>query len=88
MATIQTLQSSIDAKATQYAEDTLKALSTKYKSFLLNNLDPQAYATKEVYKGLPIPKLFEEGNVYNQLRTSLFQQKQSELVTLAITKLS
>ena len=87
MATLQTIQASIDSKAAQFADNKLTSLALGYKKYLLDNIDPAAYASKEIYKGLMIPLIFDQGKAYDQLHIFYFKQEQARLTTLAISKL-
>ena len=89
MATIKSIQDSIDVKANTYANNQLNNLSDVFKNYLVNNIDPAIYANLEVHKGLTLNKLFDSGSpVYTKLHRAYFIQEQTRLVNLAITKLS
>ena len=88
MATIKTIQDQIDLKGDQYADTMLNSLSTKFKNYLLNNIDPAVYADVEVFKEQPLVSIFDAGSpVHTQLHRAFRQIKINELVTKAIQTL-
>ena len=89
MATLKSIQDSIDVKANTYANDKLNTLSDVFKNYLVNNIDPAIYANVEVHKGLTLNKIFDSGSpVHTKLHRAYFEQEQTRLVNLALTKLS
>ena len=89
MATIKTIQDSIDAKANTYALNQLNNLSSVFKQYLVNNVDPAIYIDLEVHKNLLLNNLFESASpVHTKLYNAYFTQERNRLVTLALTKLT
>ena len=89
MPTIKDLQDGIDTKANTYANNQLQTLSSVFKQYLVNNVDPAIYADLEVHTGLLINNLFDAASpVHTKLHRAYFIQEQSRLVTLTLTKLS
>ena len=89
MATIKTIQDSIDAKANTYALNQLQTLSNVFKQYLVNNIDPSIYVDLEVHKDLLLNKLFDANSpVHTKLHRAFFNQERNRLVTIALTKLT
>lgn len=89
MPTIQSLQDSIDIKADAFATSKLKTLSTLFKQFLVDNIDSSIYTEAQIYEGLSVSELLEQGSpAHKYLHHQYFIQEQSRLITLALTKLT